>query len=962
MADNEMKIALKVDTSQMTRAMRQVQQLQNSVGNPSGDFGAGAMGRATGSLGAMAQGWLSNSIGIGTLTTAITPAGIAVQALAGGIKAAGALAVDSVKDYANFEGTLKQVQIIAGGTQADMDMLGETAIKVGGSTSKGAQEVAEAMVDFAKLGFTAEETATAMTGIVYAAEASGSSVETTAQIVATALNVWGKSASDAEHVADVLAKTSNETAADMTDLGYTLQYAGSSASLAGASMEQLSAMAGIMADNGIRGSKAGTSLRTAFTNLISPTEGAMTAMEDLGVSWQDAEGKARPTMDVIRDLQDATQGLSDLEIQDLSTTLFGKPGAAGMSFVLKTTRDELDGLTTSLENSTGTAARQAAEMRQTMEGQLDQLGDSWDAIKLKIGKGITGTVALAGVESLNGILDMLSSGIDAFAEGFSATDKLLNESNGFISGYNDAKALGDIISDSGRIAKLAGDDYGTMFTSVDSGTKLAVKKFKELEAVTGKVQWLPDEAVEKYIDNNAQILSITAGTIQDLKVKLATFASSAKTEGGIGQALKESIIAGTPAMGDALAEQVNMVKQAEETKFNAIATALANNTSLTDQQRSDALSKQKEYHTSIETEVQNNSSKIWELYQNLDTQTVEDREASLAEIERLQTANGQRLVEVANITSSETLGVLRLQAESAGFITQQQKDKAIADSEETYTQTVTNAYKTWNESVTAINGMSDDAILATGKTREQLIADATTQRDETVTKAEEMRKGTVEAINEMEVRATEADGKTITMETRLKNFDKTMKDLGALIRRLLDLWDAIQPVADFLGGAISNPFGLSRAEAKAEYDKNHGGGKRSSPYGPNSAMQGPQKKARGGLTSGVAGLSKGATLNPSASARGVGTQLGQGGVPQARGVISGERGMEATIPIGNTTYMKPFAKAIASELGIGDVSQTPEIIVPLYINSKEFALATSKDIAEQMRGTDKLANRAKGAK
>lgn len=960
MADNEMKIALKVDTSQMTQAMRQVQQLQNSVGNPSGDFGAGAMGRATGSLGAMAQGWLSNSIGIGTLTTAITPAGIAVQALAGGIKAAGALAVESVKDYANFEGTLKQVQIIAGGTQADMDMLGETAIKVGGSTSKGAQEVAEAMVDFAKLGFTAEETAVAMTGIVYAAEASGSSVETTAQIVATSLNVWGMAASEAEHVADVLAKTSNETAADMTDLGYTLQYAGSSASLAGASMEQLSAMAGIMADNGIRGSKAGTSLRTAFTNLIAPTDGAMTAMENLGVAWQDAEGKARPTMDVIRDLQDATQGLSDIEIQDLSTKLFGKPGAAGMSFVLKTTRDELDGLTTSLENSTGTAARQAAEMRETMEGQLDQLGDSWDAIKLKIGKGITGTVALAGVESLNGMLDILSSGIDAFAEGFSATDKLLNESNGFISGYKDAKALGDIISDSGRIAKLAGDDYGTMFTSVDSGTKLAVKKFKELEAVTGKVQWLPDEAVEKYIDNNAEILSITAGTIQDLKVKLATFASSAKTEGGIGQALKESIIAGTPAMGDALAEQVNMVKQAEETKFNAIATALANNTELTDQQRSDALSKQKEYHTSIETEVQNNSSKIWELYQNLDTQTVADREASLAEIERLQTANGQRLVEVANITSSETLGVLRLQAESAGFITQQQKDKAIADSEETYTQTVTNAYKTWNESVTAINGMSDDAILATGKTKTQLIADATEQRDTTVTKAEEMRTGTVNAINEMEVRATEADGKTITMETRLANFDNTMRDLGSLIRKMLDLWDAVSKVADFMGNVFTDPF-KSNDQLREEFENDRKAAQASKKskavYGPN-----PIKKARGGLTSGVAGLSKGATLNPNASARGVGTQLGQGGVPQARGVISGERGMEATIPIGNTTYMKPFAKAIASELGIGDVSQTPEIIVPLYINSKEFALATSKDIAEQMRGTDKLANRAKGAK
>ncbi|MGZ7290979.1 phage tail tape measure protein, partial [Streptococcus pyogenes] len=90
-------------------------------------------------------------------------------------------AIDAVKSYATFEGTLKQVQIVAGGTQADMDMLGDKAIEIGGKTSKGAQEVVEAMVDFAKLGFTATETADAMEGIVYAAEASGSAVDTTAQ-------------------------------------------------------------------------------------------------------------------------------------------------------------------------------------------------------------------------------------------------------------------------------------------------------------------------------------------------------------------------------------------------------------------------------------------------------------------------------------------------------------------------------------------------------------------------------------------------------------------------------------------------------------------------------------------------------------------------------------------------------------------------------------------------------------
>ncbi|WP_441102317.1 phage tail tape measure protein, partial [Enterococcus faecium] len=185
-------------------------------------------------------------------------------------------------------------QIVAGGTQADMDMLGDKAIEIGGKTSKGAQEVVEAMVDFAKLGFTATETADAMEGIVYAAEASGSAVDTTAQIVAAALNTWNLAAGDSEHIADVLAETANKTAADMTDLGYTFQYAGASAQLGGASMEQLAAYTGIMADQGIRGSKAGTALRTAFTNLTSPTDKAAAALDELGIKLEDAEGKARP--------------------------------------------------------------------------------------------------------------------------------------------------------------------------------------------------------------------------------------------------------------------------------------------------------------------------------------------------------------------------------------------------------------------------------------------------------------------------------------------------------------------------------------------------------------------------------------------------------------------------------------------------------------------------------------------
>ena len=284
MADKEMRIKVSVDNNQYVKAMRDMGKVQDGVTSKLSQS-AGMLSSTNwaveksqkGILG-MGKGWLSANTGIGTFTAGLTPLTAAISIGSKAVAAAGKFAIEASKDYAHFEGTLKQVQIVAGGTQADMDMLGEKAIEIGGKTSKGAQEVAEAMVDFAKLGFTATETADAMEGIVYAAEASGSAVDTTAQIVAAALNTWNLAASDSEHIADVLSQTANQTAADMTDLGYTFQYAGASAQLGGASMEQLAAYTGIMADQGIKGSKAGTALRTAFTNLTSPADKAAAAL------------------------------------------------------------------------------------------------------------------------------------------------------------------------------------------------------------------------------------------------------------------------------------------------------------------------------------------------------------------------------------------------------------------------------------------------------------------------------------------------------------------------------------------------------------------------------------------------------------------------------------------------------------------------------------------------------------
>lgn len=938
--DREIKIKMSVDESKVKQAFDNLDKYQGKASN--GNYGTSAMQNATKAQGAMAKGWLSNSIGIGTLTTAAGPAGLAVQGLAAGVKAAGSLAVSSVKDYSTFQGTLKQVQVIAGGTQADMDLLGEAAIKVGGSTSKGAQEMADAMVDFAKLGFTAKETAEAMTGVVYAAEASGSSVETTAQIVATSLNVWHKSASEAESIADVLAKTSNETAADMTDLGYTIQYAGASASLAGASMEDLSAMAGIMANNGIRGSKAGTSLRTAFTNLIKPTDAAADALEAMGISLKDSEGQFRPTMDVIYDLQDAVKGMSDAEILDLSTTLFGKTGAAGMSFILKTTTEELKGLSSSLENSTGTASRQAAEMRKTMEGQLDQLGDSWDAIKLKIGKGITGSVGLKGVEAANAGLDAIAAGLDKTEDAWNGLQKRISNNKleeQFIRSSNSASLLTQAFSHLGYTSTGSFDASGKAVTKM---SKEAQEAFDQLQKDAANTSSVSAEMNAAFSTNADSISGILDKTYSDINKSYQAWMLGDKSPLDMSQAISESM----PALEEQLTQQSVLFDNAHTEKMGKLTQFLTESKSITDETAKVALEGAQNRYVQEQAQLSGNNSRMLELYNELGTAEIGRQQEIKDEILRLQEANYSIQQSSATGNSVALNEILKQGAESGKTITQEQYDARLAMLNTNYNESVEVARTKLKEELSLINQTMADGTTAEKEAKEEALKAAYEKYNGSVDSAGKTREESKVYLDKMvdDHKATAKEtGKPIVNKTDDEQVRKSIGWLDKLKSAGQSAWqyfkeNAIQIAVDTVTGGVGGALGgVAGRKAKST------------------------KKARGGLTSGVPlGMGSGATTTVGASARGVGTQLGQAGISQG-GVISNEKGREVTMPIQNPTYMRPFAQAIAAELGssVGN-SQPVQVEVPLYINGAEFARATYNDTKDVDRRMTRISNRPSG--
>lgn len=291
----------------------------------------------------------------------------------------------SVKTAAEFEAQMSRVGAIAGASSSELDMLRDSALELGAATSKSAGEVAIAQEGLAAMGFTTVEIIGAMPGVISAAEASGADMAQTADTMAAALNIFGLEAEEATRVADIFAQTANVSAADMTDLQYALKYAGPPAAALGISIEELSASIGIMADAGISGESAGTSMRAALLALVKPTEKNAELMDDMGLKLTDAEGNFLGVSNMVAELDKSMQGQTDTQKTATLAQLVGTEAVSGFLALMNAGPEKIDNLTTSLENSGGVSAETAKLMKDNLKGALDELGGAVETAAITVG-------------------------------------------------------------------------------------------------------------------------------------------------------------------------------------------------------------------------------------------------------------------------------------------------------------------------------------------------------------------------------------------------------------------------------------------------------------------------------------------------------------------------------------------------------------------------------------------------
>ena len=317
--------------------------------------------------------------------------------------------VDTIQTTAQFEQSMANVKAITGATGKEFDTLTAFARELGATTMMSAQESADAMAFLGMAGWRTSEMMAGLPAILDLTVASGRDFATVADIVSDNLTAFGLTASDATMYSDALAYAMSNANVNMDTLGESLKYIAPVATSAGVSMQEAVAMTMMLGDAGIKGSQAGTTLRTVMLNLTGANEKATAKLKELGVAVFDSEGKTRSFADIIRDLNKATEGMTDAQKTAIANTLVGKTAVSGFSVLLDQGADKLQAYTDGIHNSSGASAEMAEIMGDTLQGKVKIFESAMQDLQITIGNALLPTLT-EGVESLTNFVTWLGQG------------------------------------------------------------------------------------------------------------------------------------------------------------------------------------------------------------------------------------------------------------------------------------------------------------------------------------------------------------------------------------------------------------------------------------------------------------------------------------------------------------------------------------------------------------------------
>lgn len=333
------------------------------------------------------------------------------------------LGKDSVETGMAFDEAMSQVAATTGVTMEEFNntkvavdgfngTLREFAMEQGAKTAFSATECAEALNYMALAGYNAQTQAEMLTPLLNLAAAGSMELATASDMVTDTQSALGLSLEQTNLMIDQMAKGASTTNTSVEQLGSAMLTVGGTAKDMKGGTEEIIQVLGLLADNGIKGAEAGTHLRNMILSLSSPSsDAAAAAIDKLGISLYDSEGKMRDFEDVFLEMQNAMAGMTDEEKSNLISDIFNKADLKAVNALLNTNAERWAEVEGALESCEGAAEQMANTQLDNLSGDVTLLGSAFDSLKIGISDELTPT--------LRDFVQLSTSGIESITEGIS---------------------------------------------------------------------------------------------------------------------------------------------------------------------------------------------------------------------------------------------------------------------------------------------------------------------------------------------------------------------------------------------------------------------------------------------------------------------------------------------------------------------------------------------------------------
>lgn len=333
------------------------------------------------------------------------------------------LGKDSVETGMAFDEAMSQVAATTGVTMEEFNntkvavdgfngTLREFAMEQGAKTAFSATECAEALNYMALAGYNAQTQAEMLSPLLNLAAAGSMELATASDMVTDTQSALGLSLEQTNLMIDQMAKGASTTNTSVEQLGSAMLTVGGTAKDMKGGTEEIIQVLGLLADNGIKGAEAGTHLRNMILSLSSPSsDAAAAAIDKLGISLYDSEGKMRDFEDVFLEMQNAMAGMTDEEKSNLISDIFNKADLKAVNALLNTNAERWAEVEGALEACDGAAEQMANTQLDNLSGDVTLLGSAFDSLKIGISDELTPT--------LRDFVQLSTSGIESITEGIS---------------------------------------------------------------------------------------------------------------------------------------------------------------------------------------------------------------------------------------------------------------------------------------------------------------------------------------------------------------------------------------------------------------------------------------------------------------------------------------------------------------------------------------------------------------